>query len=336
MARERLVVIGYSVDEEFAGINTRVLGGAARLAFLRRFPKGERMDVLSRAEALISWNLRRELPAGTLPEARELGFIQLLSAGADSVDFAEVPQHAVVASNVGAYAAPMAEHVMAMALGLAKRLTQQDAALASGRFDQGVLSRTLNGAVCAILGFGGIGQATARLMRAFGASIYAVNSTGRTSEPVEFIGTLADLDEVLAAADVLVIALPLNAASRGLLGPRELGLMKPDAMLVNVARGAIIDERALYEHLRASPEFSAAIDAWWDEPKGDGEFRTSYPFFELPNVIGSPHNSGMVPGILQFAARRGAQNVLRWLRGEPVIGLVRREDYPPARSLAGG
>jgi phosphoglycerate dehydrogenase-like enzyme len=335
MARERLVVVGYSADEEFAGINTRVLGDAASVAFLRRFPKGERMEVLSRAEVLISWNLRRELPVGTLRQAKELRFIQLLAAGADSVDFAEVPEQAAVASNVGAYAAPMAEHVMAMTLGLAKRLTQQDAALASGRFDQSALSRTLNGAVCGILGFGGIGKATSRLMQAFGASVYAVNSTGRTTDPVEFIGTLADLDHVLAAADVLVIALPLNAVTRGLVGPRELGLMKPDAMLVNVARGAIVDERALYEHLRATPEFSVAIDAWWDEPSGGGEFQTKYPFFELPNVIGSPHNSGMVPGILQFAARRGAQNVLRWLWGEPVIGLVRREDYPPARSLAG-
>jgi phosphoglycerate dehydrogenase-like enzyme len=336
MASERLVVIGYSVDEEFAGINTRVLGDAASIAFLRRFPKGERMEVLSRAEALISWDLRRELPVGALQQARALRFIQLLSAGADTVDFAEVPEQAVLASNVGAYAAPMAEHVMAMALGLAKRLTQQDAALASGRFDTNALSRTLNGAVCAILGFGGIGKATARLMQAFGASIYAVNTTGQTSEPVEFAGTLANLDQVLAVADVLIIALPLNTATHGLLGPRELALMKPDAMLVNVARGAIIDERALYEHLQANPEFLVAIDAWWGEPSADGTFRTSYPFLELPNVIGSPHNSGMVPGIRQFAARRGAQNVLRWLWDEPVVGLVRREDYPPARSLAGG
>jgi phosphoglycerate dehydrogenase-like enzyme len=335
MARERLVVVGYPVDEEFAAINTGVLGEAASIAFLRRFPKGERMEVLSRAEALLSWNVRRELPAGALQQAPGLRFIQLLSAGADSVDFAAIPDQALLASNVGAYAAPMAEHVIAMALSLAKRLPQQNAALASGRFDQGALSRTLNGAVCAVLGFGGIGKATARLMQAFGARIYALNSTGRTSEPVEFVGTLADLDQVLAAADVLVIALPLNAATRGLLGPRELSLMKPDAMLVNVARGAIVDERALYERLRAQPQFSAGIDAWWDEPSGGKEFRTAYPFLELPNVIGSPHNSGLVPGILQFAARRGAQNVLRWLREEPVMGVVRREDYPPLRSAVG-
>ena len=144
-------------------------------------------------------------------------------------------------------------------------------------------------------------------MRAFGARIHAVNTSGRTSEPVGWVGPLDQLGELLSEADVLVVAIPLTAATRGLIGARELGLMKSSAILVNVARGPLIDERALYEHLRANPGFSAAIDAWWDEPSGRTGFRTGYPFFALPNLLGSPHNSGSVPGIMEMAARRAAR-----------------------------
>src|SRR6266498_293806 len=126
-------------------------------------------------------------------------------------------------------------------------------------------------------------------MRALGARVHAINTSGRTDEP-------------------------------------ELGLMKPRAVLVNVARGRIVDQAALYEHLRAHPEFSAGIDAWWVEPFGSGEFRVEHPFFELPNLLGSPHNSALVPGILDEATRRAAANVLRFVRGEPVTGVVRAED----------
>jgi phosphoglycerate dehydrogenase-like enzyme len=214
-----------------------------------------------------------------------------------------------------------------MTLSLAKHLPQRHAALAAGRYDKWAPSLPLNGAICGILGFGGIGTATARLMRAFGTRIYAVNRSGRSSEPAEFVGTLADLDQVLAAADVLVVCLPLTRATRGLLGGRELALMKPGAILVNVARGPVIDQGALYEHLRTHPEFSAGIDTWWEEPAGDGPFRTDYPFFGLPNVIGSPHNSSIVPGAMLSAARLAAENVRRYLRGDTVTGVIRRADY---------
>jgi phosphoglycerate dehydrogenase-like enzyme len=88
-----------------------------------------------------------------------------------------------------------------------------------------------------------------------------------------------------------------------------------------------VSEQALYQHLVANPRFSAGLDAWWDEPRGGGAFHTNYPFFELPNVLGSPHNSGDVAGIEEFAARRAAENVRRFLRGEPVTGVARRADY---------
>ncbi len=327
MSGERVVAVSYRADDDYARATRQALDGEADVVFLRQLPREERPAALASADALIGFRLRRELSPGALDQAPGLRFIQLLSAGEDSVDFGAIPERITLAGNVGAYARPMAEHVLAMTLALARRLPQRHAALAAGQFNQSEPLLTLDGAICAILGFGGIGTATATLMRAFGARIHAVNSSGQTSEEVDFIGTLADLDQVLAAADVVVVSLPLTRTTRGLIGVGELSLMKPAAILVNVARGAIIDERALYDHLAANPAFCAGIDAWWHEPTADSGFRTDVQFFALPNLLGSPHNSGIVPGVLLSAAGRAAQNVRRFLRDEPVVGIMRREDY---------
>ncbi len=103
--------------------------------------------------------------------------------------------------------------------------------------------------------------------------------------------------------------------------------MKSDSMLINVARGHLIDEDALYHHLVGHPDFKAGIDAWWIEPFCHGEFKTTFPFLALPNVIGSPHNSAIVPGINEESTRQAMENVMRFLRGEKIVGIVRREDY---------
>jgi phosphoglycerate dehydrogenase-like enzyme len=327
MAQQRLVAVSYPVDDDFRRVNAGVLAGDAGLVYTYELGPAQRAQALRDAEALLALELPAELPADALRAAPRLRFAQLLSAGVDAVDFSGFPEGLMVASNTGAYAGPMAEHVMAMTLSLAKRLPQRHAALAAGRFEKWAPALVLDGAVCGILGFGGIGIAVARRMRAFGARIHALNRTGQTSEPVEFVGTLADLDRVLAGADVVVVSLPLTRATRGLIGARELSLMKPAAILVNVARGAIIDQGALYQHLRSHPEFSAGIDTWWHEPATGEPFRTDYPFLTLPNIIGSPHNSSIVPGTMLSAARVAAENVRRYLRGEKVTGLVRRSDY---------
>jgi phosphoglycerate dehydrogenase-like enzyme len=329
MAQERLVAVSYPVDEDFARMNAEVLGGDAGIVCTYELDDARRTEALHRAEALLAWELPREIPPGALEGASRLRLVQLLSAGVDAVDFSALPDRLTVASNAGAYSAAMSEHVLAMVLSLAKRLPQRHAALAAGRYEKWAPSQTLDGAICVILGYGGIGTATARLMAAFGARIYAVTRSGQAGEPAEFAGTLADLDEMLAVADVLVISLPLTLATRGLIGRRELALMKPGAILVNVARGAIVDQAALYEHLRTHPEFSAGIDTWWDEPAGDAPFRPGYPFTDLPNVIGSPHNSSIVPGTMLSGARLAAENVRRYLRGEEIRGVVRRTDYVP-------
>jgi phosphoglycerate dehydrogenase-like enzyme len=302
------------------------LDGVAELTYLSD-AEGRRGEELATADAALGWMLGAELRPDELAQLGSGSLIQLMSAGVDRVPFDQIPDGVAVASNAGAYAEPMAEHVLALALALAKRLPQEHAALAGGVFDQETPTLSIRGSLVGIIGFGGIGQASARLFQALGAHVHAINRSGRTDAPVERIGTMEDLDALLREADIVLVSLPLTRATDGLIGRRELSLMKPDAILVNVARAAIIDEDALYEHLESNLSFSAGIDAWWQEPRGQGAFATRRPFLELPNVTGSPHNSAMVAGSLTESAARAADNVARHLRGEPVRNLVARSDY---------
>ena len=321
------IVVTFDAPPQQKALLLELLGSEASLTFFNELPSAQRDRALQEANVLLSWNFPREIQPADYPHLQQVSFIQLLSAGADHMPFADLPPHLLVASNPGAYAAPMAEHVMAMTLALAKRLLVEDQKLRNGEFDQFTPNRALAGMAVGILGFGGIGRATARLMRAFGMRIYAINHSGTSSEPVDFLGTLHDLERVLRQSDVVVVSLPLSKATRGLIGEEEFGWMKPDAILVNVARGAIIDEEALYTHVKSHPTFLVGIDAWWTEPFLHGTFRMEYPFLDLPNVLGSPHNSAVVSHALVDAARQAAENVKRFLRGEKVTGIARREDY---------
>lgn len=266
-----------------------------------------RETAVSEADGLLTRLPHQELDDEEFEQLHAGQIMQSVSAGIDHLPLDRLPEGLVFQSNAGAYAEPMAEHVLALYLALSKRLRIEHQKLQSGEFDQFRPNRRVDGSTCGIFGFGGIGQASARLLKSVGASILAINRSGEAEEPTEFLGTPDDLEYVLRRSDGLVVTAPLTRETRGSIDREKLQLMADDAILINVARGELIDQHDLYHHLQANPEFQAGIDAWWREPVRHGEFELEYPFLDLPNVIGSPHNSAQVPR----TSERGLQQAVR-------------------------
>ncbi len=318
------LVVAFALDAAARGIVTETLGEVADLICMADLAPEQRARALHAADVVLAWNLTG-FESGELEMIGDARLLQFMTAGVDYLPLSSVPLRLAVAANGGAYAEPMAEHALAMVLAAAKRLIVEHCAIARGEFHQHKENRMLAGSICAIFGFGGIGVATARIMRSVGLRIHGINRTGRGHELLDWVGTPDRLDEMLAAADVLIISAPLTTATTRSFGAREFALMKSDAILVNLARGEIIDEAALFAHLQATPTFTACIDAWWVEPIRHGEFRMDHPFMSLPNVIASPHNSASVPGSRPVAIRRAVENCRRAIAGEPVQYLVRDE-----------
>lgn len=321
-----LLAVTFETKEAQRAIISEAIGKIADIRYLADLRPGERRDTLRCADVLLARNTAKELGSEELPLLEKTRLIQFLSAGLDYIPLHQLPPHIPLASNAGAYAEPMAEHALAMALAAAKRLLTEHQNLSRGEFNQFIPNKMLAGRTCGIFGFGGIGIATARLMHCVGMRIYAVNRRGASDHAVDWIGKPDRLDDLMRASDLLIISAPLTRATRGVIAGRELSLMKDDAILINLARGEIVDEVALYEHLKAKPRFTACLDAWWIEPVRHGEFRINRPFLELPNVIASPHNSASVPTAADAALRCALANCRRVLTGETPLHLVSEEE----------
>lgn len=281
----------------------------------------QRLAALRAADVLLTLNLKG-FSSDELKLLGRMRLVQFITAGVDHMPLTQLPVETVVACNAGAYAAPMAEHGLAMALAAAKRLLVEHAAMERHAFNQFTENRMLAGGVCGIFGYGGIGAAAARLFRAIGMRVHGINRSGRGADALDWVGAPSQLDTLLAASDVLIITAPLTRATEGVIDARALRTMKKDAILVNLARGEIVDEAALFAHLQATPTFTACIDAWWVEPIRHGEFRIDQPFLSLPNVIASPHNSASVAATRGTALHMAVDNCRRAFAGEPVAHLV--------------
>ena len=151
--------------------------------------------------------------------------------------------------------------------------------------------------------------------------------TRSDTQGLAFLGGPDALDEVLRRADYLAITLSLTEATRGSLGERELRLMKPTAVLINVARAEIVDEEALYRALAERRIAGAALDVWYRYPTSAGPTLPGHQaFHELPNVLMTPHVSGWTEGMLEARATVIAENIHRTARGEPPLNLIPSPD----------
>ena len=322
------ILVTYQPGEEEKKIYREVFKDLTQVHFLKNESESKRVKLFNAVDIVITLSFsQKEIESAEIPLLQNVRFIQLIYAGADNIPFALIPTGIILASNVGAFARPIAEHVLALTLALAKKLVLKNKLLQEGKFDRSGFNQEIRGGVCGIIGFGRNGREIAKTMQAMGMQIYGINRRGKTDSPIDFIGTLADMKKVLEASHVVVVSTPLTRETKDLIGKKELGWMKKDAILINVSRGDVINQKALYEHLKAHPDFRAGIDTWWSEPVGKETFKLDYPFFDLLNIIGSPHIADHVPRSMLYATRRALENVRDFLMGNEFRGVLNREDY---------
>jgi len=266
-----------------------------------------------------------------LSRMTKLKLIQSILAGVNHIPFAQLDKKVVVCSNAGAYSDEVAEYAWALLFSAAKRIVDFHNAV---KTEQWTLRRTLGGKevtileerTLGILGYGGIGSAVAQIGKGFSMKIYAFSRKLVRERGVRSFQGDKGLLTVLAESDAVIVSLPLTELTNKIIGAEKLATMKRDAILVNIARGELVDETALYEHLKANPDFRYATDVWWYR-EGKESLKTTHPFFELPNFIGTPHVSGPSGLATGKPARFAVENVIRFLRGLKPRNIVNPAEY---------
>ncbi|HWK95556.1 MAG TPA: NAD(P)-dependent oxidoreductase [Pseudolabrys sp.] len=325
-ARPRACVLAcHQQPDKVRPVFTEALSDIADVRFLSE-AGAKRRQWLAEADVLLSFLPHSEIETDEWSVVRAK-LLQVATAGVNHLHFDMIPQATAVAPTIGVQSPAIAEHVLAFALAAAKGLFQHRSDLARGEFNFMAETRMLAGATCCVIGLGQVGRATARLFQAVGMKVNAINSSGVSDDSsLVAVGTLEDFAEMVADAQVVVITLPLTERTSDLIGVRQLATMRRDATLINVGRGRIINQQALYDHLVANPAFTACLDAWWEEPFNEGRFHVNHPFFDLPNLLGTPHNASRVPGMAAAIAERAAANVRHFLTTGEVLHRVPEED----------
>lgn len=290
-------------------------------------PEDEIVACLPNADVLVASRVTPDMAAA----ATRLRLLHVPGAGLDRVPFDLLPPQVTVC-NTFHHGRSIAEHVVMVSLMLARRVLLTDRMLRQGTWVSVAvdpderMGATLAGRTVGVVGLGEIGCSVVRALTALGMRAQAVRRTPVVPEglPVERVADMSGLDELLSTSDIVVLTVPLTDETRGMIDARRLALMRRDAVLVNVARGQLVDEDALFDALSAGRVGGAALDVWWGHPKdGAGAKGYTRPFELLDSVVLTPHNSGHTHETFTGRAAEIRANVARLAAGEPLTNVVR-------------
>jgi phosphoglycerate dehydrogenase-like enzyme len=247
-----------------------------------------------------------------LLQAPHAQWLHMFSAGLDNPIFAELRRRGLtVTHSAGSSATPIAHSVIMQVVAMCRQARPLAVAQSAHQWAD-VEVPDVEGRTMGIIGLGSIGSEVARLAAHFGITVIGVRRTPQGDEPCDTWPT-SRLHELLPMVDDLVLTAPLTDETRGIIGERELAMLRPGAHLVNVGRGELVDEAALVSALQSGQVGAAALDVFVVEP-----LPVEHPLWDMPNVIITPHSSGSTPLAAQRAADVFADNLARWVRGEPL------------------
>lgn len=283
------------------------------------------LDALTEAEVYCGFGIPRQL----FERSEKVRWVHSGAAGVGASLITELLESDVVFTNsAGIHGVPVAEHAIAMMFYFARALDQVEVGRRAGRWDRDRVTgfdtpvRELTDSVVGIIGYGGIGREVGRRAAGLGMRVWAMKRQpgGADLPEVDRLLGPTDLHELLEGSDYVVITVPHTERTDGLIGAAELTRMKENAVLINVARGGIVDEPALIEALRARRIRGAGLDVYSDEP-----LPSSSPLWEFENVCLTPHMAGVSLRFWERQTELILANTRRYLAGEPMLNEVNRQ-----------
>jgi phosphoglycerate dehydrogenase-like enzyme len=262
-----------------------------------------------------------------LSKAKRLRVVSNMAVGVDNIDVAACTRRGIPVGNTpGVLTDATADLTIALLLAAARRLPEASADAREGRWTTWTptmwLGADLNGATLGIVGLGRIGLAVAQRARGFGLKIVYANRNPNEEAEQTLGATRLPLDDLLQTSDFVSLHTPLNAETRHLMNERTLRLMKPTAILINAARGGVVDTAALHRALSEGWIASAALDVTDPEP-----LPANHPLYRLPNCFIAPHIGSATRGTRKRMAELACENLLAGLEGRPLPHCVNREVY---------